>query len=85
MTKRQVYTELGNRLRLIRVAFSDESQKAWATKNEFNPTQYNNWERGERRITIEAATKLADRYGLTLDYVFRGRVDGLPKRLLDAL
>lgn len=74
------YAEIGERLRAIRVGFSEMSQKAWAQKNGFSVTQYNNWEKGTRRIPIDAAERLSDTYGLTLDAIYRGRLDGLSEK-----
>lgn len=71
------YAEIGGRLRVIRKTFSGLSQKEWAEKNGFNKTQYNNWEKGVRRIKIDDAIKICDTYGLTLDAIYRGRLDGL--------
>ena len=45
-----MYLDIGQRLRKIREDYSDLSQRAWAEKNGFNVTQYNNWETGTRRI-----------------------------------
>lgn len=72
----RIHTEIGERLRTLRLAMG-ASQTDWAERHAFNKTQYNNWERGERRIPLEAAEKLCDLYGLTLDFVYRGRRDGL--------
>ena len=85
MSDRPNYSQIGDRLAAVRTGFSDLSQKAWAEKNGFNPTQYNNWERGARRISVDAAEVLANKYGLTLDYIFRGRVDGLSEKALKAI
>ncbi len=71
------FTDIGNRLVAIRQAFSDLGQKAWAEKHGFTPTQYNNWEKGVRRIKVDEAERLCDIYGLTLDFIYRGRRDGL--------
>lgn len=71
------FAEIGARLTAVRQAFSDLSQKAWAEKHNFNQTQYNNWEKGTRRIPVESAERLCSLYGLTLDFVYRGRRDGL--------
>lgn len=72
------YAEIGARLKALREGDAPKlSQKAWAEKNGFNPTQYNNWEKGSRRIPVDNAEKLCDLYGLTLDFVYRGRRDGL--------
>ena len=72
------FSDDGERLIRLRTSQSDLSQKAWAEKHGFNGTQYNNWETGKRRIPVDAAEKLCDAYGLTLDFVYRGRRDGLP-------
>ena len=71
------YKEIGGRLTAVRTAFSDLNQKEWADRHAFEKTQWNNWEKGTRRIPIEAAEKLAETYGLTLDFIYRGRRDGL--------
>lgn len=85
MNDKPEFYEIGERLARIRWAFSDQSQKEWAKKNRFNPTQYNNWERGNRRIPVEKAMDLCERYGVTLDFVYRGRSDGLPDNLRKSL
>lgn len=74
------FAEIGSRLRGVRLAFSDLDQKQWATKHGFSATQYNNWERGDRRIPVESAERLCELYGLTLDFVYRGRRDGLSEK-----
>lgn len=71
------YSDIGARLAKVRVGFSDLSQKDWAKKHGFSATQYNNWEKGARRITVDEAQRLCDLYGLTLDFIYRGRRDGL--------
>lgn len=85
MTETPEFHEIGERLARIRKAFSSESQKTWAEKNRFNPTQYNNWEKGNRRIPVEHAIELCARYGVTLDFVYRGRSDGLSENLRKSL
>lgn len=79
------YAEIGQRLEALRRGFSDLSQKAWAEKHNFNPTQYNNWAKGSRRITVDAAELLCDRYGLTLDAIYRGRLDGVSEKARNIL
>lgn len=71
------YQEIGARLDQLRVGFSELNQKDWAEKHGFNPTQYNNWIKGKRRIPVDASERLCDTYGLTLDFIYRGRIDGL--------
>jgi transcriptional regulator with XRE-family HTH domain len=71
------HAEIGARLKAIRAGFSDLNQKEWAGRHGFSETQYNNWETGTRRIPVESAEKLCNIYGLTLDFIYRGRRDGL--------
>jgi hypothetical protein len=79
------YPEIGARLATIRRGFSELSQSGWAEKNGFNPTQYNNWEKGVRRIPVDEAERLCAGYGLTLDFIYRGRRDGLSDSALKRL
>lgn len=85
MTDRPDYSEIGARLKATRLYFSADPQKEWAARNGFNPTQYNRWERGTRRIPVDAAVKLSETYGLTLDFIYRGRRDGLSETLSKSL
>lgn len=84
-TDRKEFADVAERLRSIREAFSDLNQKDWAAKHGFNQTQYNNWEKGTRRITVDCAEKLSDLYGLSLDFIYRGRRDGLSEKASKAL
>lgn len=77
MESEQPYAEIGRRLALLRRSRPELSQKEWADRHGFSYTQYNNWEKGARRIPIESAERLCDDYGLTLDFIYRGRLDGL--------
>lgn len=79
------YLEIGKRLTAIRKWQSSLNQKDWAELHGFSPTQYNNWENGTRRITVDDAQRLCDRYTLLLDFVYRGNRDGLPDSLLKLL
>jgi len=85
MTNRPDYSVIGDRLVKIREGLSDMNQKEWAERHNFSPTQYNNWENGSRRITVDAADVLVTRYSLTLDYIFRGTVDGLSENMRKVL
>lgn len=71
------YADIGLRIQRIRLAFSSLSQREWAEKHSVSATQYNNWEKGVRRIPVEQAERLADLYGVDLDFIYRGKVDGL--------
>lgn len=71
------FVEIGQRLEAIRQAFSDLSQKDWAERHSFSASTYNNWVKGIRRIPVENAERLCDLYGLDLDFIYRGKRDGL--------
>lgn len=85
MPHNRTYPEIGARLHAIRTAFTDASQVEWAKMHGFSPTQYNNWETGTRRISIDSAMRLCRTYGLTLDYIYLGRVDGLSENAAKSL
>lgn len=74
------YFEIATRLTAIRSGLTDLNQKEFATKHGFNVTQWNNWESGTRRIPVESAEKLCHLYGLTLDFIYMGRRDGLAEK-----
>jgi transcriptional regulator with XRE-family HTH domain len=81
MNEALTYPDIGQRLIAIRQGFApDLSQKAFADRHAFGHTQYNNWETGARRIPVDAAETLCEAYGLTLDFVYRGRRDGLSEK-----
>lgn len=76
MNTKKTYPEIGVRLESIRTGYSDLKQADWAEKHKFSTTQYNNWATGERRIPIEAAASFSI-YGVDLDFIYLGSVDGL--------
>ena len=58
MTDAATYPDIGHRLANIRRGFSDLTQTEWAKRHNFAVTQYNNWEKGARRIPVEAAARI---------------------------
>ena len=49
------------------------------------PNRWSQYESGERRITLDAANTLCDKYGVTLDWIYRGDESGLPGRLIERI
>ena len=43
--------------------------------------RYNQYESGARPLTIDAATRICDEYGVTLDWLYRGDRSRLPYQL----
>jgi len=71
------FHQIGKRLQAVREGFSILGQTEWAAKHGIGVTTWNNWENGVRRIPVDQAERLCDIYGLTLDFIYRGRRDGL--------
>ena len=46
---------------------------------------YNPFEKGRRRITIDVATEIRDRYGISLDWIYCGDQRALPSDLYQKL
>lgn len=85
MNDHKSHPEIARRLRALREAFSDRNRQQWAEMNGFNATQYTNWENGFRRIPIDAAERLVLRYGVSLDWIYLGRLSGLTSDAMERL
>lgn len=84
--KSRVYSDIGNRLKTARLALEPTlTQKEFAKKHLFNQTQYTNWELGVRRIPVDKAATLEKHYGLTLDFIYLGKLQTLQQRLASLL
>lgn len=68
---------IGARVRHIRRAFKLTQKKTGEICGTGHST-IGNWELGLQKPTIAQAQRLADRLGLTLDYIFLGRLGGVP-------
>jgi transcriptional regulator with XRE-family HTH domain len=75
-----LHIDIGKRLERFRLTMG-LNQREFAERHGFNPTQYRNWESGSRRITIDCAALLEERHGLTLDFIYLGRISTLPHNL----
>jgi transcriptional regulator with XRE-family HTH domain len=47
--------------------------------------RWNQYETGERKITLEIAERLCDTYDVTLDWIYRGKMSLLPGWLQEKL
>jgi DNA-binding XRE family transcriptional regulator len=65
------------RLRMTREAFAME-QHEFADKAGIARNTYNQYEQGQRLPRLDIAVKLCEVYDLTLDWIFRGKLGGLP-------
>lgn len=46
---------------------------------------YNLYENAKRPLTLVAAMQICERFGLTLDWLYRGDISGLPQRIVARL
>ncbi|MBC7906902.1 MAG: helix-turn-helix transcriptional regulator [Rhodospirillaceae bacterium] len=75
--KSDVMRAIGARLRLTRKALG-LSQDDLADSINVGRTTYTMWEGGQRLADVLAISRMADRYGVSLDWVYRGNMAGLP-------
>ncbi len=68
---------IGDRIRQIRSVFSLSQVEAGKVCG-CGATTVSNWEQGRQKPTIEQAQRLADRLGLTLDFIYLGRLGSIP-------
>jgi transcriptional regulator with XRE-family HTH domain len=73
--------EIGERLKATRKALGFNatvfSRSAGIAQN-----AYSQYESGVRRLTLVQALKLCNKHGLTLDWLYRGDLSGLPQQLV---
>lgn len=74
------YEAIGKRLEsLLRAKEIDAVDLCKATG--IKPNAWSQFKSGERRITVDAATKLVKTYGVTLDWIYLDDPSGLPAQL----
>ena len=78
------HNAIAARLRRLRQS-ADLSQAELCRKIDCAPNRWNQYEKGDRIITLEIADRLCDLFGVTLDWIYRGDQSGLPLRLSDKL
>lgn len=75
---------VGKRLVAIRRALG-LNQIEFAAPANLSQPQYNQFEKGKRLLTVEAALRLCAVYSLSMDYHYRCDMGGLPMRLVALL
>lgn len=78
------YSDIANRLRLVR-SFYDLSSKRFAEQAGVSVKSYSQWESGDFRISLDGALSISARFGISLDYIYLGRLDTLPYALAISL
>ena len=77
-------TDTARRLRATRMALELDQQE-FGTRAGLSQPQYNQFEKGKRPITLQAAMKLCAHYDLSLDWIYRGDPSALPHKLAVAI
>lgn len=72
--------EVGQRLSAARRALGLSARAVCEAIN-IRPNTYSQWENGKALIDPMAATRLKERYGISLDYLYAGDLSGLPLSL----
>lgn len=72
---------IGRRLAALRHT-TDMNAKDFADHMGINYTRYINWETGHRRLLPDDAIQFCERFGVTLDFIYRGIEAQLPHSLM---
>lgn len=76
--------QIGARLRKLRDAVGI-NQASMAKTLGITQSAWSQYESGSRRITLEVSASAAARFGVTLDWIYRGDPSGLPMKLAELL
>jgi DNA-binding XRE family transcriptional regulator len=85
MGKKKIFMDVADRLKLIRAATNAGSQRVLAQRLKIEHSTYAQWEAGVNLIPVHEAVKLCVMFGVTLDWIYRGDVSGLPLRVMTLL
>lgn len=77
--------DVAPRLKLIRKTFGKLTQHEFCAVLEIKPSRLAQYEAALNLIPVHLALILVAKYGLTLDWIYRGDVSGLSARTLDKL
>jgi transcriptional regulator with XRE-family HTH domain len=72
---------VGKRLTLTRLALGFPSQKEFYVATRLGASAYSMWESGDAFPRVEHMMLLCQEFGLTLDWIYRGDLSGLPYSL----
>jgi len=76
--------EVGRRLTALR-KHHDLTQGDFAASVEIDATSYGRIEKGKKVLKADMAYRVAERWGVSMDFLYRGRLTELPPRIADSL
>lgn len=75
---------VGRRVEALRT-YHGETRASFAQSVGIDATSYGRIEKGEKPLKADMAFKIAERWGVSMDYLYRGRLTELPPKLADSL
>lgn len=75
------------RLKLTRLAAmnGEDNQAKWCRLVQISTSKWNNAETGDNWLALENALKLCQRYGITLDWIYRGDMQCMSSEMRDKI
>jgi len=74
---RPPYAEIGERLKRVKRLMGFRKDKEFCDHFGLQPSRVSNWFKGTSRPPQDMAQRICEEAGLTLDYIYRGNMDGL--------
>ncbi len=75
---------VGKRLEALRLALG-LSRKEFSHSFGLDPSSYTKTADGEKQLRSEAGFAIAERWGVSMDYIYRGRLTGVPENLRETI
>ena len=72
---------IGRRLTAFRLAKKFNTQAAMAKAIGAEHRQYHVWEKGRGKIPVAYAVRMKEIFGITLDYIYAGDLNGMPSSI----
>jgi len=75
---------VGERLKSLRL-YHEKTQAEFSASVQIDPTSYGKIEKGMKPLKADMAYRIAERWGVSMDFLYRGRLTELPADLADSL
>lgn len=75
---------VGSRLAALRSHYG-KTRAEFAASVQIDPTSYGRIEKGLKPLKADMAYRIAERWGVSMDFIYRGRLTELPTSLADSL
>lgn len=66
-------------------AYHGMNRADFARSVQIDATSYGKIEKGLKPLKADMAYRIAERWGVTMDYLYRGRLSEIPSKLADSL